>query len=327
MSLSDDFVPLNVQALDFLDSEVSLRTEKTAPDFRKFRILVDTSAFKSRQPGIFETLHGEDQKKNAGPFIPLVTPEPEHSESQVSGAESAEDPEGSAVFPSEESDAREEASHEALAARAWEEGFARGYAEGLEKGRSEGYDAGFAEGKTDGHAAGNAEGFESGRAEGLTAGLAEGQAAGEAEARAEVQPVLDALTRCLGSVETSLAQVVDTYQADILDLVFRIARRVIHASLDTDDTLIRHTVLEAVRTLARPLELDISVSPEDYAYMEMVRDTLFESIESLTRVTVRSDALVPRGGCRIESDTAQVSTDPETRLNAVYEAVKGAAGP
>ena len=96
------------------------------------------------------------------------------------------------------------------------------------------------------------------------------------------------------------------------------------ASLAMDDQIVRHTILDALKSLVAPEEIILNVSSEDYEYIEMIKDDFFEAISSLKRVAVTADPLINRGGCKIETATASISTNPESKLLAIYDAIKNA---
>jgi flagellar assembly protein FliH len=107
----------------------------------------------------------------------------------------------------------------------------------------------------------------------------------------------------------------------LVELVCQIAGKVVMAKLDADETVIKNTILDALSQLASPEEIVLSVAEEDYEYVEMIKETFFESVRSLTNITVNTDAMIPKGGCRIESAGATIATDPESKLKAVYDAI------
>ncbi len=79
------------------------------------------------------------------------------------------------------------------------------------------------------------------------------------------------------------------------------------------------------QTLKTPVpaeEVVLSVSQDDYEYIEMIKDEFFETVDSLTSISVRSDPSLKRGICKIETITASISSDVESRLEAVFEATK-----
>lgn len=317
MSLSDveddGFKPIDIHSLDNFEDEVSNKTDETPADFDRFKLLFEKEAFAPEESPIFESLHLDGTEKQRDPFQPLIEePKP---------AEPLPDPAGAGtegVGPAEE-----EAPDPLVVLReqAYEQGFSKGVEQGLQTGEAKGYEEGFTKGETDGFTKGEADGFAKGEADGFAKGEAEGRAAGEAAAREEAVPRLDTLAQSLISVESVLEDLVATHENELLELTFTIVRKVIQATLDTDDEVVRHTILDALRGLAIPREVELNVSPEDYDYIEMIKDSFFEAMESLDHVAIKSDPMVNRGGCRIDTATAAVATDPEAKLEAVYQAV------
>jgi flagellar assembly protein FliH len=208
-------------------------------------------------------------------------------------------------------------------------GFEQGFAKGLEQGRTtgeaegeaKGFEQGLVKGEATGFKKGEAEGFAKGEAEGLEKGLKEGREKAQAEVNDQVALILDPLKESLETADNLLDRLVKRYEGQILDLVVRIAEKAVGAKLDVDDEVVKHTILDALQHLVAPEEITLSVSSEDYEYVEMVKDEFFESVRSLKHVAVTSDPMIPRGGCRIETAAATISTDPEAKLAAIYDAI------
>jgi flagellar assembly protein FliH len=133
--------------------------------------------------------------------------------------------------------------------------------------------------------------------------------------------ILDPFRQALGTADRMLEEMLARYETQLVELVCQIAGKVVMAKLDADDTLIKNTILDALSQLAFPEQINLSVAEEDYEYVEMIKETFFESVRSLTNITVNTDAMIPKGGCRIESAGATITTDPESKLKAVYDAI------
>lgn len=328
MSLSDEkndaFTPVDIRSLDNFDAEIIQRSDDTDPDYDRFTLLFDPSQFETKESEEFKALYSVEDKKKEDAFKPLfaIKQKPGKVQKSATATETTNNKQN------KESDSHKRDSEQVISTSledtAAEKGFARGYEEGLEKGHSEGYEKGFAKGRKEGLAKGQEEGFAKGETDGFAKGEAEGFKKGEKAAKKEAADILDTLRQSLSAVDTVLDDVVDAHEQQLLELVFKIAQKAVHATLDTKDDIVRLSVLDALKTLSQPQEIELSVNPEDYEYIEMVKDGFFEAVESLHHVAVKSDPMVPRGGCRIETDTASVSTDPEAKLQAVYEAVKNA---
>ena len=113
------------------------------------------------------------------------------------------------------------------------------------------------------------------------------------------------------------------YEEKIISLICSIAEKVVLAKVEIDEEIVKETVLDALKTLPEPEDITLSVSDEDYEYIEMVKEDLFDSIKSLKSVVVKSDASVKRGGCRIETKEGFIETDIESKLEKIFLSIKG----
>ena len=324
MSLSDiennDFLPINIGNLDSFDDELSNKAEGAKPDLERFKMLFDPSDLQEDSPIPFEALYSVDKEGKIDPFEPLIKgtakgrgrpgenlPEPADSQEDLEAAE----PEIS------------------IEEQAFEQGYAKGFdqgvAEGVEKGIAKGYDQGHAKGEPAGFEKGEAEGFAKGETEGFEKGDAEGREKAQAQVQTEAVEILDPLKASLVTADELLDRLIEKYETQILSLIFKISEKAVMASVETNDEIVRHTILDALTSLVAPEEIILNVSSEDYEYIEMIKDDFFEAVGSLKRVAVKSDPLINKGGCKIESATATISTDPELKLIAIHDAIKHAA--
>ncbi len=312
----DGFRAIDVNTLDSFKEEVSLKGPDTQPDFDRFKLLFDPEEIKKEEGG-FDALYKITKKVKEELFEPLIP-----------GADVETEPlKGSGAGPNddladEEAEAEEGPTAEELGfARGYEEGLAKGLEEGKAQGHAKGYEQGLEEGREEGFKQGEADGFAKGEADGLEKGMAEGLEAGRNEVVKEMESILTPFREALGTVDQLMENLLTRYEDQLVGLVFKIAEKAVMARLDTDDSVIKNTIIDALSYLASPEEITLSVSDEDYEYVEMVKETFFESLSSLTRVTVNTDSMIPKGGCRIESAGATIATDPESKLQAVYEAI------
>ena len=234
-----------------------------------------------------------------GPVDPMANP-------QAPSPEAPQD-------PAQEAEAlqrlQEEAMRLELEQKAQEEGFALGKAEGYEAGHAEGKEAAYA------------EGFAQGEKEGLEAGFAKGEVDGFEAARADAAQRLDALAAIAGQVESLWKNLVAANEEQLVRLVAKVAERVVLGHVATDNEVVKRAILEAFSMIPEPVEVTINVSPEDYAYIEVVKEEFFQQVRELKQVSVVSDPSVGRGGARIETAAGEVDTGIEARLEAVTRAL------
>ncbi len=208
------------------------------------------------------------------------------------------------------------------------EGVEQGLETGMAQGQKKGYDEGFKTGEITGFERGDRQGREKGHQQGLEQGLKQGFDEGVAKetekSRERVDTIFEPLEASLKAVDQTLDLLVEKYEKRIISLIQQITRKVIMAQVDIDNEIVRPMILEALKMLVQPEEVVLSVSLDDYEYIEMIKDDFFEQIDSLNKVTIKSDSSVKKGGCKIETNTACVSADVESRLDVIFEAIKAA---
>lgn len=323
MSLSDmdtdQFQPMNVSALERFDEEVSNKTEVSDPDFNRFKALFEKPKFEEEAPFEFKAMYDPRKEAEAVVFTPLIQRKEALSEKkttvrEVRDTKSSQGPEKK--LP--------EAPGETPEEKGYREGFERGLEQGREQGKKQGFEQGFKKGEIQGVEQGEQQGREKGEQQGHEQGLKEGQKKGEAEAREKAVESLAFLEASLKTADQTLALLVDTYEERIISLIQQIAGKVVCAHIELNDETTKQMILDALKTLVQPEEVVLSVSAEDYDYIDMVKDEFFEQIDSLSHVSLRSDPSIKKGGCKIETITASVSADAESRLNAIFDAIKTA---
>ncbi len=309
------FQAIDVNALETFEDEVSNRTHESEPDFDRFKILFELTD--KAEVSVFETLH-PDVRDNSQDVFEALIKLPEHEVPPVPEPELAQEPH--VDIPEAPPEPTAEEIEAARVAEIREAAHAEGLAQGREEGHAKGYEDGFEKGKAQGFEKGEAEGRESGHAQGLAQGETQGIAQGEEKARDAAQAGLDALTDALGQMEHLTNDLVDRQGEQLLELVFQVAEKALQARVETQEEGVRNTILDALKSLVRPQEIQLNVNPEDYDYIEMVKDSFFESVSSLEHISVQSDPLVARGGCRIDTATASVATDPQSKLEEIRRA-------
>ncbi|HKK90127.1 MAG TPA: FliH/SctL family protein [Desulfobacteraceae bacterium] len=195
------------------------------------------------------------------------------------------------------------------------EGYDRGKKEGVEQGEKKAFDKSRQQAVEEAKKAGEQEGYDR--------GFEKGEKEAKAQGDARALEVLASLEDILDKTENSWGEFVQQFEEQIISLVCRIAEKVVLARVDVDSTLVKESIFHALEKLPEPREIVLNVSSDDYEYIEMIKEEFFEKIETLSTVSVVSNPGINRSGCRIETSKADVETDIETRLEAVFDSVKG----
>ncbi|NOX35004.1 MAG: hypothetical protein GXP56_14960 [Deltaproteobacteria bacterium] len=318
MSLSDidhdEFKPLSLSSLEQFGGEHSNNKDKTRPDFNRFEMLFEKTHFEKEESYEFKAIYDKKKEKEEIVFKPLV-------ENQDESFKKEKKDQGQQVLPEKE---EQEEPEETPEEKGYRQGFEKGQEQGIKKGQDQGFEKGFKKGEARGFEQGEAKGFEQGEKKGLEQGLEIGKEKGEKETREKAGKILNSLEESLKTADKTLDFLVEKYEERIISLIQKIAYKAVKAEIEINQEIVKDMVLDALKTLVQPEEVVLSVSLDDYEYIEMVKEEFFDKIDSLTSVSVRSDPSVKRGGCKIETITALVSADPESRLESIFEAIKNA---
>jgi len=307
MSLSDrdEFKPMVLSSLEQFDQERSKKTNELEPNFNRFELLFERPVFQDKESYEFKAMYDTEKEQESVVFKPLIK-EKEAAENKTSP------------------DTAPEEVMETAEGQDYQAGFTKGYEQGKKEGEEKGFEQGFKKGEAEGRKTGENQGFEKGESRGFDQGLKQGTQKAADETRIKAAEIVNSLEVSLKKADQTLALLVETYEEKIVSLIQQIAQKVVLAEVKVNDEIVKSLILDALKTLVQPEEIVLSVSMEDYEYIEMIKDEFFEQIDSLNSISVRSDPSIKRGGCRIDTNTASVSTDPESRLDAIFNAMKSA---
>lgn len=328
MSLSDkateEFRPLDPARLDSFNDERYSSPEEIEPDLERFKLLYEPEKLAEDEPAdIFEFLY--DFRKKIRNEDDIFAPLFDTSRSKKTGRGQTD---AAGPGPDDSDGADRPRAEEALTDDPPEPTFAIEFDRGYEEGKAKGYDEGFAQGFDQGQAQGFATGESEGMEKGEKSGHEQGFEKGEKEARQQIEDqigqTLEMLHRAVEKCDLLHEELIDRYEKKIVELINAVVEKVIYARIESDNDLVRRSIADALKKLVEPENIVLSISHEDYETVEMIRDDFFAQAASLKHIRVVSDPSVHRGGCRIETKTADVRVDPAEKMQAVIDSINRA---
>ncbi len=353
---SDEWKPLDLNSIQHIDDERFLKKEKDKPDYNLFKLIYENS--KISEQDSFQTLYRADVKfidskpdeshdfkelfQGDDKTVNLVNEgdlrhtldlgmenktefhEGFHGRDDVNGMADQDSAEGhfkdesgtfkpdSAVKTGMDNLSDQDSGQNEENDAAPDSGMGGG-----RKGYEKGFNEGFEKGKEDGLIQGRAKGEEQGYAEGFAKGEKEAKQVCDAKA----EEILSSLEDIFMKTNDAWEELVKKYENQIISLVCRIAEKVVLAKVAIDDQIVRQSIFKAMEKMPEPEEISLHISPDDYEYIEMIKEDFFDKVKGLTSVSLVSDPSVTRGGCRIESSKAKIETSIESRLDAVFSSI------
>ena len=156
--------------------------------------------------------------------------------------------------------------------------------------------------------------FEEARREGEKLGFEKGLERAEA-----VRQHLEGLIR---ELEQSRTELYTRLEEEILQIIFRIAEKVIHREIQADASIQRSIIAEGLKRLREEESVLIRVSPSSLAALQEALPILREQNGVLGRVTLQEDANITEGGCILESRDCEVDARIESSLKRIEEAFR-----
>ncbi|OEU46828.1 MAG: hypothetical protein BBJ60_09870 [Desulfobacterales bacterium S7086C20] len=153
-------------------------------------------------------------------------------------------------------------------------------------------------------------------------GFAQGEKDGLEIGGKRVDKILEKIEQVLQEVVKYKETFMVKCEKEALDLIRRIAEKVVHGLARVDHEIVRKTIFEAFRLVADCSEVTVRISQEDMDYVKELRPEFFDRINGLKSITMESDPSITPGGCYLETAFGDVDGRLETQLEKIAEAMK-----
>lgn len=154
----------------------------------------------------------------------------------------------------------------------------------------------------------------------------EGLQAGQEEGRKQSQAAVDRLQEIVTNMEAAWANLVQTHEAQIIQLLYRVVEKVVYGQAAVEQEMVKRAILEALRVIPEPVNVEIAVNPKDYEYIDTIKEDFFSHIKALKDVSVTSDPSIHSGGCHVKTKFGEVDATLENRLEAIRKSLLTANG-
>jgi flagellar assembly protein FliH len=152
-------------------------------------------------------------------------------------------------------------------------------------------------------------------------GFAEGREAGFAVGREETERLGGRLHVILEKSMEKRAEILQEAEAQIIDLVLLIAKKVIKVLSENQKNVVVSNVIQALRRLKTRGDVVIRVNLADLQLTASHTKEFIQMVENAKGITVVEDSTVDRGGCVIETDFGQIDARISSQLNEIEEKI------
>lgn len=118
------------------------------------------------------------------------------------------------------------------------------------------------------------------------------------------------------------AETLESAEADMVEMAFRLAARIVGDTLARDPERVQAMVAAVLRRARGKREILVKVSPEDLERLEANASTLAQQVDGVA-VHFEADDTLARGGCVIHTESGQIDGRIETQLDIMRRALRG----
>ena len=127
--------------------------------------------------------------------------------------------------------------------------------------------------------------------------------------------------RLIQSIQQERERILFGLEPQVIDLVFRIARKVIRQQLETNTKEVAVALVrEALKHAANEESVKIKINPSDYQAVQEKREELISETDNIGRMEIESDRAVPPGNCVIETSCGAIDAGIEAQMENIEEA-------
>jgi len=157
-------------------------------------------------------------------------------------------------------------------------------------------------------------------------GFAQGEKDGLELGEKKATKLIENIQSILIELSRLAKEIPKQYEKEILDLIFVVAKKIIHREIASDKNAIKDTVLNALHFAVEKSKVILRLNPEDIDYIEKSRTQFFAEVKGLESISITSDPSITRGGCFLETSYGDIDASVETRLEKVYQSLEQARG-
>jgi flagellar assembly protein FliH len=144
-------------------------------------------------------------------------------------------------------------------------------------------------------------------------GFSEGKRVGKEQSEADVNPVLDRLSRCMSEISALRTRMRRDAEKDLVKLAIAIARRVLHRELTLDPESIEGLIKVALDRLESRELCKVRVHPDQ----ETAIRTLLDRFSNSRTIEILPDKSLRLGDVLLETEHGSIDASVDAQLNEI----------
>jgi flagellar assembly protein FliH len=156
-------------------------------------------------------------------------------------------------------------------------------------------------------------------------GFLRGREEASAIVKKSIEEKLESLQKLITSFEGLKSELIATHENLLLDITYRVAKKVLIGELKTDKAYLGRLMRSLIEKLEARENITIRISPEDQALIGELRAELVQSFGQLRNLAIETSPSVRKGGCIIDTDFEQIDASIESQFDEIKKSLDGQA--
>ncbi len=153
------------------------------------------------------------------------------------------------------------------------------------------------------------------------AGRKAGVQEGKSQCRHEIDLEMQRMFLLTEQLEQARSDMVLKVEADLLELAFAIARKVIQREASTTNDMVTDRIQPILKDLSATSGVCLKVHPDEVEHIQDMQSRLVGRDGEPLTIHIEGDEAVSLGGCSIHTDGLEIDATIEQQLHILHEAV------
>jgi len=148
----------------------------------------------------------------------------------------------------------------------------------------------------------------------------------ESKIRQEIESGLkanvDELITAINGLKNARDEVVQSSEAQLIDLSMTIAEKIVQKQIEMDPSIIKSVVEDTFNKISGSDRITFKINPEDVAIFNEFQPYIESRLIGVEKITIQQDGSIAQGGCIIETDLGFVDVTIKEKLNIIAQTFK-----
>jgi flagellar assembly protein FliH len=154
-------------------------------------------------------------------------------------------------------------------------------------------------------------------------GMAKGQEEGRKIVTKKIEPLFDTLKNAIDELSSLRESLVETHHNQIVEMVFLIAEKIIHRSVQLSPDIVLDTVRAASRHLMETDEIHLRLHPSDFEYIREIEALLDKQLTGKKSFHIVEDRTLDRGGVIVETELGEIDASIRSQIDHLKDTILG----